>query len=176
MNDFNKILANAPFLNSEHRDFLLKAINLIVNYYKDNLKTLVIFGSYARGAFRLNSDIDLFIILEKKESRSKVLQEFILQIEKPMQKEELNLYDKYGVDVSLSPFILSSEEAVYFYPIYLDMIDYSIIIADDDDFFKNILNNLIRIKNKYGFKKESMGNRYIWDMTAKNMVGEKIYG
>ena len=87
MNDYNKMLAKAPFLNPEHREFLFKAINLVVNYYKDNLKTLVIFGSYARGAFRLNSDIDLFIILEKKESRSKALQEFILQIEKPMQKE-----------------------------------------------------------------------------------------
>ena len=175
MNDYNKMLAKNTFLNSEHREFLFKAINLVVNYYKDNLKTLVIFGSYARGTFRLNSDVDLFIILKKKESRSKALEEFILQIEKPLQKDEFNLYDRYGIDISLSSFILSQKEAAYFYPIYLDMIDYSIIIADEGDFFKNILNNLISIRNKYGFKKENMGNRYIWDMTAKNMVGEKIY-
>ena len=50
------------------------------------------------------------------------------RVEKPLHEDEINLDNKYSIDISLSPFILSLNEAVYFYPIYLDMIDYSINI------------------------------------------------
>ncbi len=176
INLIDESLIKKPFFNEDHKKFVNNALNLILNFYVNNLVTLTIFGSYARGTFRFNSDLDVFIILKDKKPRKQIFDDFFEHIERPFLNDELYLYNKYGIDISLSPFILSKNDADYFYPIYLDMLDFLIIIKDEKDFFKNILSNLHVIKNKYGFKKELSGNNYIWDITGKNMIGKKICG
>ncbi len=42
-----------------------KALKII---YADNLKQVILFGSYARGSFHAESDIDLLVLLENMEN------------------------------------------------------------------------------------------------------------
>ncbi|MCL5027515.1 MAG: nucleotidyltransferase domain-containing protein [Bacteroidetes bacterium] len=65
------------------------------NIYKENLVKIILYGSYARGDFNSDSDIDLLIVLEKLESPGKEIDRMIEVI------SEINL--KYNVLISVFP-------------------------------------------------------------------------
>ena len=162
------------FFNAYQKKMFQKLIGLILDYYNDNLVSLAIYGSYARDEARLNSDIDLFIILKHKKGLKSTIEVFYENVEKKIEEEQTVLYTQYGINMELSPFILSKEEAKYFHPIYLDMIDNAEIIYDKDNFFKQILNSVSELKTKHGYKKEPVGNTFLWDIKNKNLLGERI--
>ncbi len=65
------------------------------NIYKENLIKMILYGSYARGDFNSDSDIDLLIVLKKLESPGKEIDRMIEVI------SEINL--KYNVLISVFP-------------------------------------------------------------------------
>jgi len=88
--------------------------------------SLVIFGSYARKENKLSSDLDILIILRTNRPRHERIREFVEEIEMPLEHLIQGLIDE-GIFVDLSPIIFSEEGAKYFNPIYLDMVEHSII-------------------------------------------------
>jgi len=162
------------FFNAYQKNTVQKLVGLILDYYSEALVSLVIYGSYARDEARLNSDIDLFIILTHKKGLKSTIELFYENIEKNIEAELTVLYTKYGINMDLSPFILSTEEANYFHTLYLDMIDNAELIYDKDNFFKQILNSVSELKTKYGYRKEPVSNTFLWDIKNKNLLGERI--
>jgi|LGVF01.1.fsa_nt_gb predicted nucleotidyltransferase len=162
------------FFNAYQKKTFQKLVGLILDHYSEALVSLVIYGSYARDEARLNSDIDLFIILTHKEGLKSTIELFYENIEKNIEEELTALYTKYGINMDLSPFILSKEEANYFHTLYLDMIDNAEIIYDKDNFFRQILNSVSELKTKHGYRKEPVGNTFLWDIKSKNLLGERI--
>lgn len=70
--------------------------------FGDELKEIILFGSYARGDFDEESDVDIAIIMEiPHESESK----FNKQIVEIMS----DLYEIYGYSTVLSPIVISME-------------------------------------------------------------------
>lgn len=75
--------------------------NLILkNLPKDLVKKAVLFGSVAKGEEKVNSDIDLFLLVEDKNDKEKL--EFVLE---KLSNECLEIYGN-----RLSPYILSKQE------------------------------------------------------------------
>ncbi len=149
-----------------------RLVKKILDYYGENLVTLAIYGSFARGEPNVNSDLDILIILERKSGIPQEIRRFQENIESDVEKELQELYEKYGINMELSPLILSKEGARYFNPLYLDMLDSVVILFDRDDFFKKILEKLCSMRKD--FKKIQVGDTYVWDFTRKNLIGEKI--
>ena len=55
------MISNDPVLNS--------LIGRLKDYFGDDLDQVILFGSYARGEERADSDIDLFVVVSKYEKR-----------------------------------------------------------------------------------------------------------
>jgi len=128
-------------------------IKLIRVFYKDNLRSLVIFGSYARGEVTLGSDIDILIILKEcKLSYRERLQEFYEDIESKITT---------GPSLLVSPIILKEEEAREFNPIYLEIMENNIIVFDDGT-FKNILDKLKRLQEERVIEKKTLKGKTYW--------------
>ncbi len=159
-------------LHPKQAEIIEKLFNRIIEFYGDNLVSLAVFGSFARGEPKLNSDIDILIILERKEGIGKEIQRFQEHIERVVEEGLQELYEIHGINMEISPFILSYEDAKYFNPIYLDMVEHSIIIFDRDNFLKRILEKMREKMDQ--FQKYEAGTTYIWDMTRKNLIGEKL--
>lgn len=116
----------------------------IKNFYKDNLITIAIFGSVARGTFRNDSDIDILIIAQNlPKGRMNRIEDF-LKIEKKLDSFLLE-FKKIGLYPEISPIIKTPEEVLLGSPLFLDMIEEAKILYDKNNFFQNYLNQL---KNK----------------------------
>jgi predicted nucleotidyltransferase len=169
---FENKIKKLPYFNSEHRATIEKIVEKILETYKDRLTSFIIFGSYARGEAKLNSDLDILIILKEKSTTGKELDFFNKKVEIPVEKDLQKLYETWGINLELSPIIFSEEEAKYFNPLYLDMVENSIIVYDKDGFFSKILKKISEIKKKV--KKVNQGNTFIWEMVEENPIGEKL--
>ncbi len=53
------------FYSKLQEEYIKKLIERIKDHYKDNLVSIVIFGSYARKENKPKSDIDILIVLER---------------------------------------------------------------------------------------------------------------
>ena len=55
-----------------HKEYIEKLMERIKEYYGSNLVSVVVFGSYAKGQNKTNSDLDILIVLKecKKEGAS----------------------------------------------------------------------------------------------------------
>lgn len=162
------------FFNSFQEKVFNKTISLIKNVYGDNLVSLSVYGSYANETARLNSDLDLFIIIEKARGRSFDLGFFYENIEKPIEDDIFRLFKEYKIDMTLSSFIVSKEQAVYFNPIYLDMCEGCEIVYDRSDYLRSILKRVGQIKRDHKFKKIPIANTFQWDMNNQVMLRHRF--
>ena len=88
----NKNLEKIKFLNKNEKNAISKFLKELSNHFKDNLISVILFGSKSRGDYDKESDIDLLIILKQIDSFRK--------INKYLSKIESDLCLKYGPSIS----------------------------------------------------------------------------
>ncbi len=137
----------------------------VLNYYKERLISLIIFGSYSRGTYTPESDIDLLLIVEGLHKRKmKRIEEFIDNVEEKIK----------NVPHYISPIIKTPEEILYGSPILFDMVDDSIVVYDKNDFFKRKIDNLKMKFKELGSKRVFLGTRWYWILKPDLKPGEII--
>ncbi|GFO96060.1 DNA polymerase beta domain-containing protein region [groundwater metagenome] len=141
----------------------------LLEQFKDDLISLVLFGSVARGTARKESDIDILIIL--KDAPDSYYERL-----KPVIDIELELRnDIEGMPPVFSSIILSMDEAKENRNIFLDMIDDSIILYDKNSFFKNRLSELKNRLIQLGSKKVILDDdTWYWNLKPDMEAGEVI--
>lgn len=119
-----------PILKKEGKDMPNAIVN-IVNGFTENVEKLfgnklskiILYGSYARGDYRENSDVDIMILVRMSD-------------EEEIRKYEDNLYDKvYDIEletgVDISPIVQNEEHFEYWVdtlPFYRNVIDEGIVL------------------------------------------------
>jgi predicted nucleotidyltransferase len=126
--------------------------------YKDNLVSVIVFGSIARGKGRKESDVDILLIIDS-----------ISKIKLERQEEFIEVENEIKGDVNEPP-----EEAMRISPLYLDMVEDAIITYDKNDFFKNILEKLRNKLKELGSKRVSMGKRWYWVCRLMNFIPSRM--
>ena len=162
------------FFNSTHQKLILDILERIKSVYKARLVSLVVYGSYARNEAKLNSDLDMLLILRQAGRLRKEIDAFYDNIEEPFDETLQYLFEHYGINLELSPLILTEENSRYFQPLYFDMIEHSEIIYDSDRYFENLLKKVKETKENNNFTKETVGNTYLWDFRNYNILGVRL--
>ncbi len=138
------------------------------------VKGLVVYGSVARGATRADSDIDLLVIIDSKESLGKRI-DMLLDVEfsERIQSELDWLYNN-GIDTHISFLPLNMEEIMAFPPILLDIVDEGIILLDDGFFSKFVQEKRVYL-SKIGARRIFLSeNEWYWDFKSDAKFGEVI--
>jgi hypothetical protein len=137
----------------------------IADYYGARMMSLVVFGSYARGEQRLNSDLDLLIVLRSGSwsYRSERTEEFVRSVEQPCDSDLQALFEN-GISMELSPIILTHGEAQCFLPLYLDMVNNSLIIEDREEFFAGVLGKVKRQMARWGSEHIKVSGHWLWEI------------
>jgi predicted nucleotidyltransferase len=154
---------------TDYEQILNKFKRKLLAKYKDDIISLVLFGSVARGKARKESDIDMLIILKDAPDSYYERLKPVVEIELEMRK------DVIGIPPIFSSMILSFDEAKQNRNIFLDMIDHSIILYDTNDFFKNRLSELKNRLDQLGSKKVILDDStWYWNLKPDIVAGEAL--
>ncbi len=165
-------------MTDEIQSLYLNYASLIANKLEEILKndliSVLLFGSAARGDAGEGSDIDILIVAEKfgKNGRFEVFNE----IEKDLKASEeyQDLKDK-KLGTLISPVPLTPSEIEKNPSILLDIVMDGIMLYDVDGFIKNKMKSMRRKLKKMGSKRVFLDDkRYYWDLKPDYKLGEIV--
>ncbi len=156
-----------------YQPLIAKLFKEVKAFYGERLVTFSIFGSYARNQMKLDSDLDILMIVEGlPKGRMRRVTEF-LKIEKEMQSDLASLHPQ-NIHPYLSPIFKTPEEAKRGSPLFLDMTEEVEIFFDRGDFFKNCLDRFRKRLRELGSKRVWKGNMWYWILKPDLKPGEVI--
>lgn len=159
----------------EYRALLAQFVILAQETLADNLVTIVLYGSVARGDARPESDVDLLLVLEQASpvycERLQVLHPILRRLRQRPCWQEL-------VACRLAPelnvLIFSRAEAERNRHLYLDMIEDALLLVDRGDFFEQRLQTLRRRLAELGAAKVRRNGTWYWDLKPDLKLGETV--
>ncbi|MBI4610222.1 MAG: nucleotidyltransferase domain-containing protein [Candidatus Rokubacteria bacterium] len=138
-----------------------------------NLVSVVLFGSVARGDAGPDSDIDLLIIAEEfppgRFARLRLLEGVDGEFER-----ELDRLRSLGLRPRLARLLRTRDEAVRVVPLYLDLVEDARLLHDRDGFFRSVLARLEASLKRLGAERRVSGRTRYWVLKPDLAPGEVI--
>ena len=156
------MMSEEPSIRS--RRIAEKLVENLLKVFGEKLVSVALFGSAARGEAREDSDIDLLIVIED------------------LPKDRFERYELYreaeerlGDEASrISPILKTPEEASRITPLYLDLVEDSIILYDKGGFLRGILERLRKRLKELGAKRVRSGKCWYWILKPDLKFGEVV--
>jgi len=138
------------------------------------LRSIVLYGSAARGLARSDSDIDLLVIFESKASFGERI-ESLTEVEFDERvEEELSWLYKHGIDTHISFLPMNPEEVKASPPILLDITEDGIELMDDG-FFRSVAERFKANLERLGAKRIFISPQdWYWDLKPTIKFGEVV--
>lgn len=138
----------------------------------DQIVSIALYGSVARGQAGPGSDIDLFVVLQESPSgmlsRRRLLDpvraSFAAELEKLWGQE---IYSDF-IEV-----IRTQAEARQFHPLYLDMSQEAILLYDRGQFLERLLAEVRERLERGGAERKAMGKFWYWDL-SRSSISEEV--
>ncbi len=137
----------------------------------ENLVSVVLYGSAARGAARSDSDIDVLVVAERLPGRWHERLDLFRKAAEPLEPELRRLRDE-GYYVDFAPLVWTREEARQTSRLYLDMTLEEGILFDRDGFFAGVLSRLRERLARLGAIRRQVGRKWYWDLKPDYRYGE----
>lgn len=158
-------------LRESFNNTLYRILEACQKIYGEDLITLAVFGSVARGTPNPESDIDLLIVAKNLPSgRLKRMQQFN-KVEGILDSC-LESLRKNGINTTLSPIIKTPEEVAAGSLLFLDMTEDVLILYDKEKFFTNFLQEFSMKLKRLGARKIVTGERWHWVLKSDYTEGE----
>ncbi|MBI4391495.1 MAG: nucleotidyltransferase domain-containing protein [candidate division NC10 bacterium] len=137
----------------------------------ENLVSVVLYGSAARGTARRDSDIDVLVIAERLPQRWHERLDLFRKAGEVLEPERRKLREE-GYWVDFSPLVWTREEAQHTSRLYLDMTLEEGILFDRGGFFAGVLSRLRERLARLGAVRRQVGRKWYWDLKPDYRYGE----
>lgn len=152
---------------------LEKLIETLRGRFGDDLISVVVYGSVARGEAKRDSDVDLLIVARNLPRSRFARQDLFIEVEEKLE-EILKRLEEEGYRVDFSPILLTPEEAARIRPLYLDMVEDAVVLYDKGGFFASVLAKLKARLEELGAQRVRLGKRWYWVLKKDYRWGEVI--
>jgi predicted nucleotidyltransferase len=160
-----------------YRPLLERFLGLLKEHLGDQLLSLVLYGSVARGEAGEESDIDLLLILDHVSTNYHRRLDEVLSVQAQLEREsEYEAVRKVlGSAPYLSYLILSKEEADENRYIYLDMVEDAKLLFDRAGFFAKRLRAVRnRLEELGSMRVQLEDGTWYWDLKPDLKAGESF--
>jgi len=164
---------NERELKEPYRQLLGKLVKILEERFGDDLVSLVVYGSVARGEARRDSDVDLLIVVRNLPRSKFARQDLFIEVEEELE-EDFKRLEAEGYHIDFSPILLTPEEAARTRPIYLDMVEDAVILYDRGGFFAGVIAKLKARLQELGAQRVKLGKRWYWVLKKDYRWGEVI--
>lgn len=166
------VLSPADFLQAreEIESALLECCR---EHYGDNLISLVIFGSVARGTAHALSDVDLLVVARNLPRGRWTRAGDFIRVEKRVE-ERAGHWRQRGWEWELSPYFKTPEEVEIGSPLFLDMVDDARLLLDEGGFFAARLERLRATLRRQGSQRIWTGRTWHWVLKPDFRPGDRI--
>jgi predicted nucleotidyltransferase len=169
-----------PSMTPNHAGASERLYQLALEYSKilrqllgDELISVVLYGSVARGSAAARSDIDLVIIVKNLPAGQLKRKEILDGADKEIDPV-LEGLRRDGIEASFSRILKTPDEASSVTPLYLDFVEDAILLFDRDGFFDSILSRLRQNLRSLGSRRVSTGRILYWDLKPDYKAGERF--
>ncbi len=127
--------------------------------------SIIVFGSFARGDIREGSDLDVLIVVRdlQEEDRLRLSATLSRSIDPPSSFPR-----------PVSPVVLTMDEVRRHPPILLDMTEESIIVYDEGDFIRRVLEDLKKKLSEIGARRVKTREGWYWILKPDAKLGEVV--
>jgi len=139
----------------------------------DNLTSVVLFGSVARGQAGPESDIDLLVICRELPGGVFRRQEVLEPVREEL-RDELDRLWQQGCYTDFAEVIKTEVEARRTHLLYLDMTEEAKMLFDRGGFFAAILAGLRERLQELGARRKQLGQVRYWDLKPDFRPGEVV--
>ncbi len=164
--NWNTIRGQLKTFSPRHEAYIEAVLREISAHYKDQLLACAVFGSYALKENRLNSDLDLLLVLDTKESFTQRMARFVDQIELKHESLAQELYEQEGIICEISPYILMRQEAHVVHPVYYDLASHHVIVHDPYGLIGHIARRVKEYLTEKGAHKETVATGWLWHVNG----------
>ncbi|MCG3108743.1 hypothetical protein L3N51_01028 [Metallosphaera sp. J1] len=127
--------------------------------YGDKLVSVVLFGSYARGEQRRESDIDLLVVLDTIEDRYAVVTR-IVEVDRILEDTLYRELRERGYEGVVMPIYLDLKSATRFRALYIDVAFDALILYDRGDVMKQVFERVRKRLEELGAERVKEGRRH----------------
>jgi len=162
--------------DADRRRLVTYILELLRSFLGDDLISVVVFGSVARGRADLNSDTDVILVASNMprslSERMEILANLLVEFSKTQTCEELN---RKGLNTWVQFHPLTMEEAELHRPIYLDVVEDGIIVYDRGGFIKRVMEGFKSKLEALGAKRVFLEDgSWYWDLKPSIKRGEVV--
>jgi len=150
-----------------------RLLQRLLEQFGENLVSVVLYGSVARGDFRPHSDIDLLLVFEELPPRRFARYSLIHPLLQEVQRSTAQDWEA-GSGHRFSTILKTREEAGYTSRYYIDMTTDAVLLYDRNGFFGSVLDLLRARMKELGSRKVRVGDRWYWDWKPDYRFGELI--
>ena len=164
---------NRDSINIRLKSFAQAYVDALRRTLGNDLISVVLYGSVARGEAAPHSDIDLLIVSdglpEGRFAKRKVLKQA-----RALMAEQKDALFQSGIWSNFSEIIKTREAAQKRNYLYLDISEDAVILFDKDNFFEKLLTEFRALLKQMGsVRRVYKGHRY-WDLKPDFKAGDTI--
>jgi hypothetical protein len=143
-------------------------------FWGDNLVSVVLYGSVARGDGDKDSDVDLLIVGEELPRSISARHDLVRPAFEALRDRMEELRER-GYNADITWIVKTKAEAAHRSPLYLDMTEDAIVLYDKDGFFKGVLDGMRKRMEELGSRRVWLDNgRWYWDLKPDYRYPERF--
>lgn len=162
-------------MQKEYQTLLKDFIQILKERFKEDIISIVLFGSVARGNAKKESDIDLCIIIsnlpKSRFQRNRLLSRPLADLREMYSYKELRMKGYYP---DISPVLYTPEEIQDTKPIFLDMVEDGEILLDNGTFRDKLNDIKRRMSELHSRKIVCEDGTWYWELKSGMKLGEVI--